>query len=40
MANNVEPDEKALYELSHLDLHFLPKYLYWSTEMKGLTFNP
>ena len=27
MANSVDPDETAHYELSHLDLHCLQKYL-------------
>ena len=36
MANSVDPDETACYELSHLDLHCLRKYLCWSTGLKGL----
>ena len=36
MANSVDPDETARYELSHLDLHCLQNYLYWSVVMKGL----
>ena len=36
MANSVDPDEIALYELSHLDLHCLQRRLYWSAGMKGL----
>ena len=36
MANNVDPDEAARYEPSHLDLHCLQMYifLYWSVGMK------
>ena len=30
MANNADPDETAHYESSHLDLHCLGRYLYWS----------
>ena len=30
------PDETVHYELSHLDLHCLQRYLYWSVGMKGL----
>ena len=37
MENSVDPDETACYEWSHLDLHCLQKYLYWSAGMKGLT---
>ena len=38
MANSVETDETAHNkELSHLDLHCLHMYLYWSAGMKGLT---
>ena len=29
MANSVDPDEMAHYELSHLDLHCLQKHLSW-----------
>ena len=36
MANSVESDETTRYELSHLDWHFLQRYLYWSEGMKGL----
>ena len=36
IANSVDPDETAHYEPSHLDLHCLQRYLYWSVEMKGL----
>ena len=30
IANKIDPDEKALYEPSHLDLHCLYRYLFWS----------
>ena len=33
MANSVDPDEKAPYEPSHLNIHCLQRYLIWSTEM-------
>ena len=36
MPNSVDPDETAHYEPSHLDLHCLQSYLYWSAGMKGL----
>ena len=36
MANSVDPDETAHYEPSHLDLHCLYKYLFWSARLKGL----
>ena len=39
MANSVDPDETARYELSHLDLHCFQSYLYWSVGMKGLTLG-
>ena len=39
MANSVDPDETARYEPSHLDLHCLQRYLYWSAGMKGLKSN-
>ena len=35
MANSVDPDEMASNEPSHLDLHCLQRYLYWSAGMKG-----
>ena len=35
MANRVDPDEMAHYELSHQDLHCLQK-LFWSAGLKGL----
>ena len=37
MANNVDPDEKARYEPSHLDLHNLHRNLYWSVALKELS---
>ena len=36
IANSVDPDETARYEPSHLDLHCLQRYLYWSAGLKGL----
>ena len=36
MANNVDPDEMAHYEPSHLDLHCLQRYLSWSAGPKRL----
>ena len=35
-ANSVDPHEMAYYELSHLDLHCLQRYLYLSVGTKGL----
>ena len=35
MANSSDPDEAARY--SHLDLHCLHRYLFWSAGLKGLT---
>ena len=35
MANSVNPDETAHYEPSHLDLHYLQRYLIWSAGLKG-----
>ena len=35
MANSVYPDETARQEPSHLDLHCLYRYLFWSAELKG-----
>ena len=37
MANSVDLDETAHYELSHLDPHCLQRYLFWSAGMKRLT---
>ena len=39
MANSVDPDETAHYEPSHLDLHYLQRYLCWSVGMKGLNIH-
>ena len=36
IAKSVGPDETAPYEPSHLDLHYLQKYLLWSLGLKGL----
>ena len=36
MANSVDPDETARDEPSHLDLHCLNRYLFWSVGLKGL----
>ena len=36
MANSVDPDETARYEPSHLDLHCLHRYLFWSAWFKWL----
>ena len=36
MANSVDPDETACYKPSHLNLHCLQKYLFYSTGLKGL----
>ena len=35
MANGVDPDETARYELSPLDLHRLHRYLFWFTRLIG-----
>ena len=37
MANSVDPDETAHYEPSHLDLHCLTCYWFWSAGLKVLT---
>ena len=34
MANSVDPDETAHYEPSHLDLHCLHRYWFWSAGLK------
>ena len=39
MANNLDPNEMARYEPSHLDLHCLHLFLVWSTELKGLGWS-
>ena len=36
MTNSVDPDETARYEPSHLDLHYLQRYLVWFAGLKGL----
>ena len=36
VANNVDPDETAHYEPSHLDLHCLQNNIFWSAGLKGL----
>ena len=36
MANNVDRDEMAHVEPSHLDLHCLQRCLFWSAELNGL----
>ena len=36
MANGIDPDETAHYELSHLDLHCLQRCLFWVTGLIGL----
>ena len=36
MATRVNPDKTARYEPSHLDLHCLHRYLFWSARLKGL----
>ena len=38
--NSVNPDETAHYELSHLDLHCLQKYLSWYAGLKGNKHQP
>ena len=38
IANKVDPDERARYKPSHLDLYCLQRYLYWSVGMKGLWY--
>ena len=36
MANSEDPDGTARYEPSHLDLHCLHRYLFWSAGLKVL----
>ena len=36
LANSVDPDETAHYGPSHLDVYYLCRYLYRSTELRGL----
>ena len=38
MANSVDPDEKARYEPSHLDLSCLQRYLYESVGLKEFKY--
>ena len=33
MANSADPDETAHYEPSHLELHCLDRYWFWSVEL-------
>ena len=40
MANSVDPDETARYEPSHLDLHCMHRYWFWSAVMKKFVFFP
>ena len=39
MANIVAPKETVRDKPSHLDLHFLHSYMFWSAGMKGLNVN-
>ena len=39
MANSVDPDETAHYELSHQDLHCLHRYVVWFAGLKGLNIR-
>ena len=36
MANSAYPDGTARYEPSHLDLHCLQRYMYWSAGMPSV----
>ena len=36
MADSVDLDKTSSYELSHLNMHYLQSYVYWSVGMKGL----
>ena len=36
MTNSVDPDEMAHHEPSHQDLHYLQRYLVWSSGLQGL----
>ena len=38
MPNSTDPDEMAHYELSHLDLYCLQRYLYFSVGRKWLNY--
>ena len=35
MANSIDPDETGRNEPSHLGLHCLQRYMFWSVGMKG-----
>ena len=37
MENSVDPDEMVHYELSHLNLHYLQRYMLWSAGLKELS---
>ena len=39
MANSVDPDETAHYEPSHLGLHCLQRYLYWSCRDERVKYD-
>ena len=39
MANSVDPNETARNEPSHLDLHCLQRYLYWSVRIQWLALK-
>ena len=39
MTNSDDPDEKASYDSSHLNLHCLLPYMYWYVGMKVLTIH-
>ena len=39
MVKSVDPDEMAHDKLSHLDLHCLHRYLFWSARLKGLNVS-
>ena len=38
MAKSKDPDEMAYYEWSHLDLHCLCRYLFWSAGLKWFSY--
>ena len=37
MVNSVNPDEMAHYQWSHLDLHYLLRFWFWSAWLKGFS---
>ena len=39
MANSVDCDKTAGFELSHLVLHCLHKYLFWFARLKGFSIS-